>query len=63
VKITALREQIRATPAGAKIGLQLSGATGVVVEGPAYKEKQNWWRVDFAAGADGWVRESTIGAN
>lgn len=41
-------------------GMQPSGATGLVIEGPVRVGRKIWWRVDFADGADGWVAEATL---
>ena len=58
--LTALREQIRNNPGGAKIGLQFQNATGAITAGPMSQDGQVWWRVDFNSGVDGWLRQYTI---
>ncbi|NJM36363.1 MAG: hypothetical protein HC850_18590, partial [Rhodomicrobium sp.] len=45
-----------------RVGIQLTGALGVIVEGPAGFGGGQWWRVDFTSGEDGWVRVQTIDA-
>lgn len=60
VEVTAVGENIRANPGGARIGTQWRGAVGSLVSGPVTQDGVNWLRVDFASGPDGWVRERTV---
>ncbi len=60
VEVTAAGENIRANPGGARVGLQLRGAKGTLVGSPAKQDGLTWLNVDFATGADGWVREQTV---
>lgn len=60
VKVTAAGENIRSNPGGARIGIQLRNAQGVLTSGPAKQDGINWLKVDFDTGPDGWVRERTI---
>jgi hypothetical protein len=41
----------------ARIGVQRTGASGVVTGGPQIYQRNTWWRVDFSSGEDGWVRD------
>ena len=47
------------------IGLQQAGAPGRIVAGPVKgpKENEQWWKVDFDAGADGWVVSNLLAAS
>jgi hypothetical protein len=48
------------TPGGAIIGVQKDGAKGKVVEGPVKVGGENYWKVDYEDGTDGWVKESDL---
>lgn len=60
VEVTAVAENIRSNPGGARIGLQRRGALGSLISGPVKQDGINWLKVDFASGPDGWVRERTV---
>jgi hypothetical protein len=52
---------IRSSAGGRKsIGTQLQGSTGSIIAGPTRTKGSYWWNVDFDAGVDGWVIESTL---
>ncbi len=53
-------DQIRANPGGAKIGVQQNNSPGVITTGPSTQDSATWWRVDFATGVDGWVRQTSL---
>ena len=40
---------------GKILGSQSTGALGTVLESKPTKNIHNWWKIDFASGADGWV--------
>jgi pectate lyase len=48
---------------GARLGVQPGGAVGVVIAGPGKSGGATWWRVDFATGVDGWVRQGSLAAH
>ncbi|MGF1545608.1 MAG: hypothetical protein ACFB00_14130 [Parvularculaceae bacterium] len=51
---------MRRDPGGSEAGNQRRGSTGVIVGGPGRDDGWIWWNVDFDAGVDGWLRESSI---
>lgn len=52
---------VGASAGGAALGDQANGAFGTIVEGPAEDgEGDQWWRVDFDEGPDGWCREASL---
>jgi len=59
-KVTAIGENIRSAPGGARIGTQWRGASGVVVAGPVRQDGISWLQIDFNTGPDGWVRQRTV---
>lgn len=48
---------VRETPStrGTRLGTQRFGALGTIVAGPTTASGYTWWKVNFDAGADGWV--------
>jgi hypothetical protein len=50
-----LRVRLQATTASKQLGIQRTGATGVIKNGPIQANGYTWWSVDFTTGADGWV--------
>ncbi|NWK98768.1 hypothetical protein DM806_24520 [Sphingobium lactosutens] len=44
-------------------GIQSASADGDIVDGPLSRNGERWWRVDFAQGADGWVKEAALVEN
>ncbi|MGF1545612.1 MAG: PKD domain-containing protein [Parvularculaceae bacterium] len=53
----AVNVQVRAAPGGSRRGRQPPGSPGVIVGGPGSDDGFVYWRVDFATGDDGWMRE------
>jgi hypothetical protein len=51
---------VRQTPAGVRLGTQIKGATGFVVEGPTKSGSYNWYKIDYTSGVDGWTRADLI---
>jgi hypothetical protein len=45
---------------GPRLGVQPAGSIGVITEGPGSQGGTTWWRVDFASGVDGWVRQKSL---
>ncbi len=37
-----------------KLGTQIVGALGTVVDGPRYKNGYTWWKINYDTGVDGW---------
>ncbi len=57
VRVVAEETSVYAT-AGAQavtVGRQRRGAWGTLADGPLVLQDAQWWKVDFFAGADGWV--------
>ncbi len=54
---------IRSVPAGERLGVQVNGRFGQILEGPKRAAIENttytWWKVDWEIGVDGWC--ATIG--
>jgi hypothetical protein len=51
----------KATPGGANVAeYVLGGATGTVMEGPVTSGGQDWVRMDFEVGGDGWIPSSRL---
>jgi len=42
------------------LGVQPSGATGTLLEGPVTASGYTWWRIDYATGADGWSAQAYL---
>jgi hypothetical protein len=55
---------VRATPAGTLVGTQPAGFIGVITGGPTQfvfnGNAVNWWKIDSAIGAYGWVGENDL---
>jgi chitodextrinase len=45
---------VRSAPWGTRLGVQRKGALGTIVEGPATRGGEVWWRVNYHTGVDGW---------
>jgi|GEM_PF-495074 len=45
---------------GRKIGEQLNGALGTLINGPVTISTSRWWEVDYSEGIDGWVNEESL---
>ena len=60
VSVTAVGENVRSNPGGARIGTQWRNAKGVVISDPVKQDGIIWLKVNFDAGPDGWVRERTV---
>ena len=45
---------------GPRVGVQAVGADGVITQGPGKASGETWWRVNFVAGPDGWVRQTSL---
>jgi hypothetical protein len=58
--MTTDRLKIRETPAGRRLGSQLKGAKGTVIEGPLVANGYNWWNVNYDSGVDGWSAENWL---
>jgi hypothetical protein len=64
VSISAYSEWCRMKPKGEQLEKKFRGAAGVIVGGhQTDRDGQIWWNVDFAAGADGWVRQLALSVN
>ncbi|NWG92921.1 MAG: hypothetical protein HXY21_10525, partial [Parvularculaceae bacterium] len=57
---TTGRAAVHEPLSGPRIGVQPSGSIGVIVAGPGSHSGTTWWRVDFATGVDGWVRQKSL---
>lgn len=57
---TSVSVRASAGTAGAIVGTQVVGAQGTVAEGPVGADGIVWWRINFDAGADGWVDEDLL---
>lgn len=61
---TTANVSVRDNPAGVKIGQQLSGSTGVIIDAiPVYKAFMGvvwWWKIDYATNPDGWSAQNYI---
>ena len=53
VQATA-RLNVHSTLAGRRLGRQKKGSPGTIIEGPATKNGDVWWKVDYVSGVDGW---------
>jgi len=61
-KITSAASNVRSTPSntGPIAGSQSAGAVGTVIGGPTSAGGSTWWRINFDAGADGWLTENLL---
>jgi hypothetical protein len=59
---TTAKASVRSAPSGSgtAVGSQPRAAAGKIIGGPWYWNQQWWWKVDFAAGVDGWVSEGKL---
>ncbi len=48
------------SPAGTRIGSQVSGSRGDVREGPSRASGDTYWLIDFERGTDGWAKEPEV---
>jgi hypothetical protein len=53
--VTTDNLNVRANAGGLKLGLQRTGSTGTIVDGPRTNDGYTWWNVNFDSGQDGWV--------
>lgn len=60
VKVNTLILSVRKTAGGSWLGYQRSGNSGKVVDGPVRVWNLNWWKIDYASGADGWSAEDFL---
>ncbi len=61
---TIANVSVRDNPAGAKVGQQVSGSRGIIVDAiPAYRAFMGvswWWKIDYTTGPDGWSAQNYI---
>ncbi len=57
---TTARAAVHGTLGAPRLGVKAAGSAGIVMQGPTRFQGEEWVRVDFAAGTDGWVRASSL---
>lgn len=55
--VTIQSVAVRATANGTKLGSQQTNSLGTVLGGPMVTGGYTWWKIDYAAGVDGWSVE------